>query len=350
MRPHDAGHMLISNPVDVAYLTGFSGGDSYLVVPLQGSRKPLMITDFRYVEEMDAYRDRVDVLVRKRSMTDAVSETLASLGRARVALQADHMTLAERNAIAKKIGERRLVATAGLLLGLRSIKDRSEIALIQRAIQIQERALTALLPTIKPGQTELEIAAGLEAAMKVLGSTRPGFESIVAAGANGSLPHYRPGKARVARGRSLLIDWGATSGGYTGDMTRTFALGTWPPKIKDIYKVVYEAHMLVAEALGPGKTTLEIDAIARGCITRAGYGEFFGHGLGHGIGLNVHEEPRLSHMLPGRPLEPGHVVTNEPGIYLPGIGGVRLENDYLITEKGSRNLCSLPLELEASTL
>jgi len=350
LRSHDIGHFLVSNPIDVGYLTGFLGGDSYLLVTLEGSRKPLIITDFRYVEEMDAHRKTVDVFIRACSMSEAVAEVLGGLGPARIGFQSDHMTVGERDSIAGRIGQHRVVPVSGVLLALRSVKDDSEVALIRAAIRIQERALEAILPTIRPGQTEMEVAALLEAAMKTLGASKAGFESIVAAGAKGSLPHYRPGRVKIAQNKSLLIDWGAMANGYTGDMTRTFALGKWPAKIKEIFKIVHEAHVRVADALAPGRSTREIDAIARDHITRSGYGEFFGHGLGHGIGMNVHEKPSLSHMLPPTALVPGQVVTNEPGIYLPGIGGVRLENDYLITERGCRNLCSLPFDLEWSTL
>ncbi len=342
--------MLVTNPVDVGYMTGFLGGDSYLLVTLDGSRKPLIITDFRYVEEMEAHRATADVFVRARSMSEAVVEVLGGLGDSPVAFQADHMTVNERDALARQVGPKRLVATAGVLLGLRAVKDEYEVAQIRGAIRIQERALMAVLPTIRPGQTEMEVAALLEAAMKTLGASKPGFESIVAAGSKGSLPHYRPGRTRIARNRAILIDWGAVAGGYTGDMTRTFALGKWPAKIAEVYGIVHEAHVQAAASLAPGKSTRDVDAVARDLITRAGYGEFFGHGLGHGIGMNVHEEPRLSHTLPPKALEPGNVVTIEPGIYLPGVGGVRLENDYLVTESGSRNLCSLPLDRAWATL
>ncbi len=348
MREHAASSILVSNPVDVGYLTGFLGGDSYLLVRLDGSRKPLILTDFRYAEEMREHAGTVDVFIRKKSMTEAAVEVLGSIVGG-VAIQADHMTVGERNALAEKLGDR-LVPVSGVLLSLRAIKDEHEVGLIESAIRIQERALKAVLPTIKPGQTEMEVAAMLEAAMKTLGASRAGFESIVAAGAKGSLPHYRPGRNKIVKGKGLLIDWGAMAAGYTGDMTRTFALGTWPAKIREIFKVVHEAHVRVAEALAPGKSTKEIDAVARDHISEAGYGEYFGHGLGHGIGMNVHEDPRLSHMLPPKPLVPGMVVTNEPGIYLPGVGGVRIENDYLITKSGCRNLCSLPFDLEWCTL
>jgi Xaa-Pro aminopeptidase len=185
--------------------------------------------------------------------------------------------------------------------------------------------------------------------MKARGSSKPGFESIVAARANGSLPHYRPGPVKLAANRPLLIDWGATYRGYQGDMTRTFALGRWPKKVREIYTIVLEAQEMAAAALAPGKSAHEIDAIARAHITEAGYGEQFGHGLGHGLGLSK-EPPMLNPLYPDRALEAGMVTTVEPGIYLPGIGGVRIEDQYVIRDRGPENLCSLPKDLDWATL
>jgi Xaa-Pro aminopeptidase len=240
-----------------------------------------------------------------------------------------------------------------LVAGLRLIKDASEVELIRHAARIQEAALLATLPELVKGAgriTEQDVAARLEAEMKRLGSTMPGFATIVAAEPNGSLPHYRAGARVVERNRSVLIDWGATFRGYHSDMTRVVAMGRWPTKIREIYEIVLEAQMTAAAALKPGKTTAEIDALARGIITKAGYGEAFGHGLGHGLGLNGHEEPRLTHLLAPTVLRPGQVVTVEPGIYLPGVGGVRIEDDYLVTEDGAECLCTLPKDLRWATL
>jgi Xaa-Pro aminopeptidase len=233
---------------------------------------------------------------------------------------------------------------------MRRIKDDSEVALIRAAAKIQEQALLAVLPTLKPGQTELEVAAALEAEMKRRGSSAPGFETIVAADPNGSLPHYRPGRTKLRQNRALLIDWGAIYQGYHSDMTRVFAFGKWPAKIAEIYQITLDAQEMAAAALKPGVSTQDIDAIARGHITKHGYGDCFGHGLGHGLGFNGHEDPRLSHMVSGTVLEPGDVVTVEPGIYLPGIGGVRIEDDYVITQKGAKCLCTLPKDLDWATL
>jgi Xaa-Pro aminopeptidase len=353
MLGHELTHLLVSSPLDVGYLTGFTGGDSYLLI---GPRQPgapvtaALISDFRYQEELQPFADKLEIIIRKRSMGEAVADLLSGPGVERVGIQADIMTVAERDALAKKIGTKKVASTVGLINKLRSVKDAHEIDLIRRAVKIQEAALLEVLPTIEAGQTEQEIAARLESEMKARGSAVPSFDTIVGAKGNSALPHYRAGEMKVANNNVLLIDWGATYKGYHSDMTRTFALGKWPKKMAEIYEIVLEAHKLSAAALCAGKSSAEIDRVARDHIAAAGYGENFGHSLGHGIGLQIHEEPRLSHMLAGVKLQAGQVVTIEPGIYLPGVGGVRLENDYVVTETGSECLATLPMTLEWATL
>lgn len=340
--------MLITNPLDVAYLTGFLGGDSYL---LTGPRGSTIISDFRYQEELEPVRGLATIFIRKGAMAGAVGEVFGSLGVTRCGVQPEYVTLHEQDSLARAAGpDRTLTPVPGLVQQMRIIKDEVEIDWIRKAVRIQEASLLAVLPTLKPGQTELEVAARIESEMKTRGSREPGFQTIVAARANGSLPHYRPERVTLARNQPLLIDWGAIFKGYHSDMTRTFALGKWPVKVREVYEVVLEAQQAAAAALAPGKSTREIDAIARGIIAAAGYGEAFGHGLGHGLGLNGHEEPRLTHMLVESVLAVGQVVTVEPGIYLPGVGGVRIEDDYLITGAGAENLCRLPKDLIWATL
>lgn len=353
LTPEKLDFLMVTNPLDVAYLTGFLGGDSYLLVAGDRS-KPILISDFRYQEELQPHAHLVQIVIRKRSMSEAVIDELARHKVGRLGIQADHMTVGELNnltaAIRKVAVKTTLAPVSGLVGKMRAIKDETEIKLIRKAAKIQEKALEEIIRKIKPGKTELEVAGRLEAEMKSLGSREPGFQSIVAAGANGSLPHYRPQDVKIRKNEALLIDWGAVYQGYHSDMTRVFALGKWPKKIKEIYSIVLDAQEAAAAALAPGKSTTDIDAIARNHIKKAGYGDYFGHGLGHGIGFNGHEEPRLTNMLAGSILQPGHVVTVEPGIYLPGIGGVRIEDDYVITDKGAENLCSLPKDLDWATI
>lgn len=351
MRRASVSHLVVSNPVDVGYLTGFLGGDSYLVV---APGKPVLISDGRYEEDLEPFRALCRVVIRQGSMTEAVADLLRALadrgGVESVGVQNEHLTLGEEQALRAAIKRRRLPArvlapTSGLVSGLRMVKDPGEVRLISRALEIQQAALVASLGSLRSGMTELEFAAELEHQMKARGSTNPGFSTIVAAGANASRPHYHPGDAKIRRNDILLIDWGATWKGYHGDMTRTFALGRWPAPMKEVYKVVLEAHEAAAHALRPGRTGAEIDAVARAVIDKAGYGDRFSHGLGHGLGMNVHESPRLGKLAGADILEPGHVVTIEPGIYLPGVGGVRIEDDYLVTPRGRRNLCALPRDI-----
>ncbi len=348
------GCFLITNPTDVGYCTGFLGGDSYIVLPHEGSKgKPVIVSDFRYDEELQPLRAFCDIHIRKGGILDAVGAILAEHNATSCAFQADHLTVAEHEAftaIARK-GGCKLLPTKGLIARLRAVKDASEVALIRGAIKIQEAALKAILPTLKPGQSELSIAAALESEMKRRGSGTPAFETIIAARANGSLPHYRPGPVKTAANQPLLIDWGAVNQGYRGDMTRTFAFGKWPAKVAEIYDIVLEAHQRAAAGLKAGVSTREIDTLARGYIAQRGYGPQFGHGLGHGLGLNTHEGPRLHHLpAADEPLQAGMVVTIEPGIYLPGIGGVRIEDDYLVTNSGSENLSTLPKSRAWATL
>lgn len=346
---------LVTNPTDVAYCTGFLGGDSYLLMPHLGSKgRPVIISDFRYEEELAEQRSICDIHIRKGSLVDAVAQFMSQHGMKTCAVQADHLTVAEHHALAKaarRASGCRLLAVTGVVGRLRAVKDAQEVALIRGAIRIQEAALKAVLPTLRPGQSELEIAAALEAEMKRRGSSAPAFETIVAARANGSLPHYRPGSAKTGAGRPLLIDWGAVHRGYRGDMTRTFSFGKWPAGIAEIYDIVLEAHERAAEGLRAGVSTREVDTLARGFIAKSGYGPRFGHGLGHGVGLQTHEAPRLHHLPSAdEPLRAGMVVTIEPGIYLPGVGGVRIEDNYLVTETGSENLSSLPRSRPWATL
>ncbi|CAG0993855.1 Xaa-Pro dipeptidase [Phycisphaerales bacterium] len=344
----DSAWTLINNPLDVAYLTGFLGGDSYLLLGPSGCT---VISDFRYDEELRPVRKLADIHIRKGAMPAAVGDAFAANDIRRCLIQPEYVTLNEKDALTRHIGEgRSLIPAPGLVQKMRLIKDAAEVHFIRQAARIQEAALLAILPTLAPGQTELEVAGRLEAEMKARGSREPGFQTIIAARTNGSLPHYRPEGVTLARNQPLLIDWGAVYLGYHSDMTRTFSFGKWPAKVREIYQIVLDAQLAAAAALAPGKSTRQIDAVARDYIIKHGYGEAFGHGLGHGLGFNGHEEPRLTHMLAESTLQPGQVVTVEPGIYLPGIGGVRIEDDYLITDKGAENLCTLPKDLAWATL
>ncbi len=351
MTAQGVSSLIVSDPMDVAYLTGFLGGDSYLLVPKSG--KPSVVSDFRYQEDLEPLKPRVKIVMRTGSMADTIAPLLA--GRAsKVGFQSERMTVSEQKAFAsalrKQKGRPTLKPTSGLVAQLRMVKDDSEVRLIRKAVKIQEAALEATLPQLSPGMSESEICAILEFEMKRRGSTEPSFATIVAAKANGSRPHYTPASTKTAKGKPLLIDFGAIWHGYHSDMTRTFSFGTWSKQMREIYQIVLGAHEAAADAIEPGMTGRQAHDIAERYIDEHGYADRFGHGLGHGIGLNIHEGPGLGKRGKPQELVPGMVVTIEPGIYLPGVGGVRIEDDYLVTDNGLRNLCSLPRDIEWATL
>jgi len=340
--------LLITNPADIHYLSGFRGEDSHAILT---ARQFAIVSDFRFAEELERLSG-IKVVMRAGAIAEATAKHLNDLGADAIGVQADAMTLTQRDSIAKALGKggaKRLHHTSELVAGLRLYKADAEVRSIQKAVKIQQDALLATLQTVEPGQSELEVCARLEYEMKTRGSEKPAFGPIVAAQANGSLPHAVPGKTRVAKGKPLLIDWGCTVDGYRSDMTRTFSIGSWSKKMREIYTITHEAFLKAVDAVRPGMTGKQLDAVARDHITGAGYGEAFGHSLGHGIGLDVHEGPRLA-KTSDTVLEPGMVITIEPGIYLPGVGGVRIENDILVTPRGGKDLCSLPTDMEWATL
>jgi len=338
--------LLITNPNDIFYLTGFHGEDSYLLV---SSRACVIISDFRFQEELDQTPRGVRVHIRDGAIDKAVGRVVADYeGLRSIGVQAEHLSLVRKTRLARAVRPARLRQTKGLLGRLRAVKDDVEVRAIRRAVRIQEEALRGTLDTLEPGVAEAEVAAELEYRMKRLGAEGPSFPTIVAAGAAASRPHYRPGEPKLRARGAVLIDWGARAAGYCGDMTRCVAFGRWPGPLAEVYDLVLEAHLTAIDAVRPGARCRDVDAAARDVIAAAGYGDVFGHGLGHGLGLDVHESPRLSRHT-SETLEPGMVVTIEPGVYLPGVGGIRIEDDVLVTGRGRRNLSTLPKDRDWAT-
>lgn len=347
---HEVDAAYISNANDVRYLIGQPGEDCFVLITAD---RFVVFSDFRYQEELEPLKPWATVVIRKRSLAEEVAEVAKGAGVRRVAVQSDYLRVDERSTLAKALGARSLKDVSGLLAGLREIKDDSEIRLIRRAVKCQQEALAACLDQIEPGrQTESDFGALLEYEMRRRGAESESFPAIIAAKANGSKPHYRPSpKVKITRNQPLLIDWGARVEGYCSDLTRTFAVGRFPRPVREIYRVVLEAQLAAIAAIRPGARLFEVDAVARDIIAKAGYGDHFGHGLGHGIGLNVHEQPGLSYRADRKAeLRPGMVTTVEPGIYLPGIGGVRIEDDVLVTESGHTVLSSFPKDIESAVL
>ncbi|MEX0887366.1 MAG: aminopeptidase P family protein [Phycisphaeraceae bacterium] len=344
----DADALLVTNPRDIRYLTGFVGDDSWALVRRRSTRVHVL-SDFRFGEQIAREAPHVSAIMRKRPLAEELKHLADRLHVAKLGVQPAHVSLAERKVLARQLGSRRLAELDDRLLEQRSVKSDAELAAIRRAIRIQESAFQVTLMHIEPGMREREIAAHLEYQMRLAGAEGRSFPTIVAADANASLPHAVPGEKRVRRGGIVLIDWGARYGGYCSDLTRVVAIGRMKPKLREIYSIVRDAQWAGIEAVGPGKPMKEVDAAARQVIERAGYGRQFGHSLGHGIGMDIHELPTLSPRSEGE-LEPGQVVTIEPGIYLPGVGGVRIEDDVLVTDRGRRVMSRLPKDLESAII
>jgi Xaa-Pro aminopeptidase len=341
--------LLVSRVQDVTWLSGFTGEDSMLLL---GRDWTVLLTDGRYDEQARQECAGVEVSVRTGAMSAAIAEVLAGRKVRKLGFQAASLTVAQRDALAGKVGKVKLMGVTEVLSHVRLVKDAEEVASIRRSARVAQKAfkeLTARGPKAFVGRTEAQVAAELEYLMRKGGASGASFETIVAAGAHGSRPHYRPGATKIRAGDPVLIDWGALVDGYCSDLTRVVFTGRIPPKIAEIYAIVLDAQQAAIRAVGSGRSVKTVDAAARDRITRAGYGEQFVHGLGHGIGLEIHEGPSLSSRSKMR-LRKGMVVTVEPGVYLPGVGGVRIEDDVLVEAHGQTVLTSLPRTLSAMEL
>lgn len=346
---HKVPALLVSYPTDIRYLTGFGGEDSLLCVWPDGAA---IISDPRHEEFLEpwARSGLTEVVMGTRHRLEpSVGELAGRAGLKRLGLQADHLTVARRRRLEEALSSVEVVDTEGVVGTLRLTKDQVEVAAIERAATIQQEALSAALGRLEIGMTELEFCARLEYEMKARGASGPSFATMVATGPRSSVIHHQTGAAPIGAG-ALLVDWGAVVEGYCSDMTRTFAVRNVPAKIREIYHIVYDAQQEAIAACEPGRTCAAVDAVARRLITSAGYGEQFSHGLGHGLGLEIHEEPYFNDLATDVVLAPGMVMTVEPGIYLPGVGGVRIEDDVLITERGCRVLTDFPKDLDSAVL
>ncbi len=343
--------LLVGHHTDIRYLTGFAGDDSLLLVTGEDTA-PVIITDARHDQLLEPWRHSgaAQVVIATRHQLDkAARELCADRGVTRLGIQAEHVTLADRRVMDAAMQGVEIVETDGLVGTLRMRKDLLEVAAIERAIDIHQEAMQAAIDRLSPGMCELDLAAAIEYEMKIRGASGPSFDTCVSAGVNSAVIHYQTGRDRIEPG-TLLVDWGAVVDGYCSDMTRTWGVGCLPEKIGELYGIVLEAQLAAIDACAPGRLCAEVDGVARRIITDAGYGEQFGHGLGHGLGLDVHEAPYFNSQATETVLAPGMVMTVEPGIYLPGIGGVRIEDDVLITERGCRVLGSFPKDAAGAVL
>ena len=318
---------LITSGVNVRYLTGLASSNAALLIPVSGG--PALATDSRYAPA--ARRDCPDIeLVTERFTEPALASRAAAAGLAAVGFEEHEMTVERHQALTA--GGLALVPLGRLVEGLRMVKDEAEIALLARACQITSESFDAVLAAIRPGLTERELAIAIEREMTDRGAEKPAFDTIVASGPNGDSPHHVPTGRAFAAGDLITIDCGARHAGYHADMTRTVAVGEPAAWQREIYDLVAAAQQAGLAAVAVGADVMAVDAASRDVISAAGYGEHFGHGVGHGVGLEIHEAPMIGYGRTGR-LTAGVPVTVEPGIYLPGRGGVRIE-DTLVVRAG----------------
>lgn len=332
--------LMVTNPFNLRYVSHFTGTAGLAVLTQE---KAFFVTDFRYTEQANEQAKGFEIIRNIGSIYEEVAKLVKSENIEKLGFEQDVISYATFTTL-EEIIECELVPVSGFVESLREIKDQEEIDVIQKAIKITEAAYQHILKEIKPGMTELEVANKLDFFMREQGASSVSFDTIVASGVRSALPHGVASDKVIEQGDMITIDFGCYYNGYVSDMTRTFALGDPGEKLKEVYEIVREAHARVNSAVKAGMTGAEVDAIARDYITEKGYGEAFGHSTGHGIGLEVHEGPSIS-FKNDKKLVPGNAITNEPGIYLPGIGGVRIEDDLLVTEDGNKNLMSLPTDL-----
>ena len=332
---------LITSPPNVRYLSGLVSSNMAVLLPADGPA--VLGTDSRYAEA--AERDCPDIeLVVERELVPALTRLAVERGCQTLAFEAQHLTVEQYSALAAQPGAPVLVPLGRAVEALRMIKDPTEISLLATACSLTDEAFGRLIEAIEPGRTERELAILLERTMVDLGADGPAFDTIVASGPHGAIPHHSPGGRRLERGDLVIIDCGACYRGYHADMTRTACLGRPEPWQREIYNLVAAAQLAGLTAARPGADVGDVDAAARSIIDAAGHGAHFGHGLGHGVGLEVHEAPMLG---PGRTgkLQELVPITVEPGIYLPGKGGVRVEDTVVVRAAGPATLITTTREL-----
>lgn len=339
---HLDGLLLTSLP-NIRYLTGFSGTSALMFV---SPRDTVLVTDFRYQTQVgEEVGDRARVVIESQSLWTGLWQQLAQhAGTAVLGFESAHLLHRDFQRLLEQGARYQWRPTVDLVETLRERKDAGEVELIARAAGVACAALASTLDEVRAGMTELEVAGVLERALREAGSEDFPFPSIVASGPRAALPHARSSGRAIARGDLLLIDFGAVVAGYCSDVTRTVVVGPATAEQREVHEVVRVANERAAGAVRPGLTGRDADAVARDYIAQCGFGELFGHSLGHGIGLEVHEAPRLARTAEGA-LPAGAVVTIEPGVYRPGWGGVRIEDDVHLTHDGPRILTPFTREL-----
>ncbi|MDP6549942.1 MAG: Xaa-Pro peptidase family protein [Dehalococcoidia bacterium] len=338
-RERELDAMLISAPENRRYLSGFTGSAGYLFV---SAEQAVLVTDSRYTEQAAGQATEYRV-IQVRGGWDWLLEQLKESGAKRLGFESQDMTVATYNGLLEvlkkeeSLGQVSMVAAPGMAEEQRAIKDGSELAALRKAIHASDSAMEGVRLEIREGMTEREVAWRMESAMRDFGSEGTSFDTIVAAGPNGAMAHHMPSDRPIGRGEPIVIDMGAKVDGYCSDLTRTVMVGEPDETFRKVYDIVLGAQLTAISTVKAGMTAGECDGLARSVITEAGFGDKFGHGLGHGVGLAVHEDPRVGPKS-SDPLAPNTVFTVEPGIYITGWGGVRIEDIVLMEGEGATPL------------
>ncbi|WP_427813839.1 M24 family metallopeptidase [Enterococcus sp. 22-H-5-01] len=331
---------LVTSPANLRYLTNFTGTAGVAFITQE---QAYFITDFRYMEQANNQTQGLTILQHQGDIVGEIIRLVESQQISVFGFEDAFLTVAEYS-VFEEVIDAELAPASGLIESLREQKDDAEIAIIEKACAIADEGFQHVLKMIRPGITEIEVANQLDFFMRSLGASGTSFETIVASGARSALPHGVASEKMIEQGDMVTLDFGCVYQGYVSDITRTFAIGDPGQELKDIYQIVLGAQQKVIDAAKAGVTGAQLDAIARDFITQAGYGEAFGHSTGHGIGMEIHEGPNISRSNEAE-LMIGNVITDEPGIYIAGLGGVRIEDDLLILAEGNRILTQSPKEL-----
>jgi Xaa-Pro aminopeptidase len=336
--------LLVTHMVNLRWVSGFSGTNGLALV---GPDVSVFMTDFRYVERAGAEVEGFEIRrAPQGELAESVLALLPDRRPLRVGFDDAHVSVKAHGKVVERLPEDvSLVPASGLVEELRAVKDAEELARIGEAARLADDAFRAVVEPGVAGRSEREVALALEDHVRHGGADEPSFPSIIAFGAHGALPHAEPRDERIPAGTLVVIDWGARLDGYCSDCTRTVATGALDREAQEVYALVQHAQQSALEAVEPGPEGRALDAIARELIEAAGHGERFGHGLGHGVGLEVHEAPRLAKSAGPEPLRAGNVVTVEPGVYLPGRFGVRIEDLVAVTDDGHEVFSSVPKDL-----
>ena len=331
--------VLITKEENVHYFSGFRGDSTVLLVTHE---RLLLVTDSRYTEQAAVQAPLYEVVEQRDGLYGKAAELAADAGVVSLAFEGEALVYIKVIWLRERLGEISFDTPLNLDL-LRQVKDSDEIALIRRACKIADEGFAHIIRFIKPGMMEMEVAAELEHHMRMLGSERPAFQTIIASGIRGSLPHGVASDKVIARGELVTMDFGAVCAGYHSDITRTVCVGRADARQRELYDAVLTAQQRALAALRPGVTGIEVDRVARDCLADHELDQYFGHGLGHSLGLEIHEEPRLSKA--GKDMmQPNMLITDEPGVYIPGWGGIRIEDTVLITADGAEALTHAPKE------